>query len=216
MSRPLLITDCDEVLLHMVGHFSAWLDEAHDIDLPLHGEEGDVTLSMTHRAEDRRLEREETWPLFDGFFRTEMARQTLIPGAREALARLAAQADVVILTNLGDHYHGGRVEQLRAHGIEYRVRCNQGGKGAPVAELVAEYGPTSAVFVDDLHVHHDSVARGAPEVWRLHMVGEPRIAARIPAAAHAHVRIDDWARAVDWIEARFAEGFAPTKTGVTA
>ena len=28
MSRPLLITDCDEVLLHMVAHFDAWLDEA--------------------------------------------------------------------------------------------------------------------------------------------------------------------------------------------
>ena len=28
MSRPLLITDCDEVLLHMVSHFSDWLEEA--------------------------------------------------------------------------------------------------------------------------------------------------------------------------------------------
>ena len=27
MSRPLLITDCDEVLLHMVAHFADWLDE---------------------------------------------------------------------------------------------------------------------------------------------------------------------------------------------
>ena len=30
--RPLLITDCDEVLLHMVSHFDAWLDEAHQIE----------------------------------------------------------------------------------------------------------------------------------------------------------------------------------------
>ena len=29
MSRPLLISDCDEVLLHMVAHFADWLDEAH-------------------------------------------------------------------------------------------------------------------------------------------------------------------------------------------
>ena len=35
MSRPLLITDCDEVLLHMVSHFADWLDEAHDIDFGL-------------------------------------------------------------------------------------------------------------------------------------------------------------------------------------
>ena len=30
--RPLLITDCDEVLLHMVAHFQDWLGEAHAID----------------------------------------------------------------------------------------------------------------------------------------------------------------------------------------
>ena len=28
MKRPLLITDCDEVLLHMVSHFRTWLGEA--------------------------------------------------------------------------------------------------------------------------------------------------------------------------------------------
>ena len=31
MTRPLIITDCDEVLLHMVVPFRQWLDEAHDV-----------------------------------------------------------------------------------------------------------------------------------------------------------------------------------------
>ena len=31
MTRPLLICDCDEVLLHMVRHFGTWLRERHDI-----------------------------------------------------------------------------------------------------------------------------------------------------------------------------------------
>ena len=31
MSRPLLISDCDEVLLYMVVPFAQWLDEAHDV-----------------------------------------------------------------------------------------------------------------------------------------------------------------------------------------
>ncbi|MEA3040839.1 MAG: hypothetical protein QOC65_328, partial [Sphingomonadales bacterium] len=38
MSRPLLITDCDEVLLHMLVHFGEWLDEAHGCDLRLDSE----------------------------------------------------------------------------------------------------------------------------------------------------------------------------------
>jgi hypothetical protein len=63
--------------------------------------------------------------------------------------------------------------------------------------------------VDDLPVHHESVAKHAPHVWRLHMIAEPRVAAHIPPSPHAHARIDDWEEATGWILARFAEGPAP-------
>ena len=33
MKRPLVITDCDEVLLHMVRHFRDWLAAEHAIDV---------------------------------------------------------------------------------------------------------------------------------------------------------------------------------------
>ena len=35
MSRPLLVSDCDEVLLHMIGHFAEWVDEAHGLRFAL-------------------------------------------------------------------------------------------------------------------------------------------------------------------------------------
>jgi hypothetical protein len=79
------------------------------------------------------------------------------------------------------------------------VLCNQGGKGPPVADLIAEYDPSAAVFVDDLPHHHASVARHAPDVWRLHMIAEPSLAPHVPPAPDAHARIDDWAVAVDWV-----------------
>ncbi len=122
----------------------------------------------------------------------------------EGIAAIAEQADVVILTNLQDQCQTHRVEQLAAFGIEHRVVCNQGGKGAPVSTLVAEYAPMVAVFVDDLPVHHQSVADHAPDVWRLHMVSEPQLAAGIAPASAAHARIDDWQEGRAWIEARFA------------
>ena len=37
MSRPLVISDCDEVLLHMVVPFADWLREAEGIDFSLVG-----------------------------------------------------------------------------------------------------------------------------------------------------------------------------------
>lgn len=202
MSRPLLITDCDEVLLHMVAPFGAWLDEAHDIAFAM--EQHDFVNALTRRTDNSVVEAEHIWPLLDGFFTTEMHRQTLVPHARQALATIAELADIVVLTNLTDEFHGSRVAQLDAVGIRHRVQCNQGGKGQPVAAIVAEYQPSVTVFVDDLAQHHSSVARHAPDVFRLHMVAEPRIAHHRETARHAHARIDDWAEALPWILARFA------------
>jgi hypothetical protein len=202
--KPLLITDCDEVLLHMVRHFGVWLDEAHQIDFTPNG--GDFATSMRRRADQALVEREQMWALLDRFFPSEMDRQTLVPHAREALAALAEHADIVVLTNLGDHCREHRIAQLATHGIAHRVECNQGPKGPPVARLVAEMGAPVAVFVDDLAVHHESVARHAPHVHRLHMIAEPSLAPDVPPAPHAHARIDDWLEARDWIAARFAAG----------
>ncbi len=198
--RPLLITDCDEVLLHMAAHFADWLDEAHAIHFDL--ESGQFAEALTDRRTGETVPVDSVWPLLDGFFRGQMHRQTLVPGALEALTRIGEVADIVILTNLGDEAHGWRVEQLAGHGIRHEVVCNQGGKGRPVVELIEEMKPNVTVFVDDLAVHHESVAKHAPEVWRLHMIAEPRLAAAIPPAEDAHARIDDWPRAANWLIAR--------------
>ena len=204
MSRPLLITDCDEVLLHMVSHFAEWLDAEHGIHFDL--DSGSFADALTDRRSGDTLGKERVWPLLGSFFEKEMHRQTVVPGAIEALGRIGEVADIVILTNLPDLAHPWRVEQLAKHGIEHEIVCNQGGKGVPVRELVERHRPSATVFVDDLPVHHQSAAKHAPEVWRLHMIAEPRLAAAVPPAPDAHARIDDWPEACDWILAKFEEG----------
>ena len=198
MSRPLLITDCDEVLLHMVSHFKEWLHEVHKCDFAI-----ERAFAEPLARNGVALAREDIWALLDGFFGSEMHRQTLVPGAREALAQLGNMADIVVLTNLGHHFNEARAVQLAGHGIVHRVETNQGGKGHPVARLVAEFQPTVTVFVDDLGQHHASVAKAAPHVWRLHMIAEPILARVTPPATEAHARIDDWETAVGWIAGKF-------------
>ncbi|MDP9421970.1 MAG: HAD family hydrolase [Pseudomonadota bacterium] len=197
MSRPLLITDCDEVLLHMVSHFDAWLGEAHGIRFAF--ETGNFREAMTHQASGELVAEDQVWPLLGEFFQNEMHRQTLVPGAFEALGRIGEVADIVILTNLGHEAHPWRVDQLARHGIRHEVVCNRGGKGVPAREIIDRYGAGATVFVDDLAVHHASVAEHAPEAHRLHMVAEPRLAPAVPTAEHAHARIDDWPTATHWI-----------------
>ena len=201
MKRPLLITDCDEVLLHMVSHFAEWLEAEQGVRFAL--DTGRFSDAMTLVETGEPLALDQAWILLDAFFRGEMHRQTLVPGAVEALGRIAEIADIVILTNLGSEAHPWRVDQLASHGIRHDVICNSGGKGSPVKKL-ARRRP-SAVFVDDLPMHHASVAKHAPNVWRLHMIAEPRVAAAVPRAEHADARIDDWAEASGWIIDRLSE-----------
>jgi hypothetical protein len=196
-----LITDCDEVLLHMVGHFAEWLESEHKVRFAF--ETGRFSDAMTSLDTGELLALDQAWILLDAFFRNEMHRQTLVPGAVEALGRIGEAADIVILTNLGSEAHPWRVDQLARHGIRHDVICNSGGKGGPVKKLAKRR--SSAVFVDDLPMHHASVAKHAPKVWRLHMIAEPRVAPAVPAAEHAHARIDDWPTATDWILDRLSE-----------
>jgi hypothetical protein len=196
MSRPLLISDCDDVLLHFAPHFAEWVAEAHGFSFSLDVPSFAGALRDETGAE---VTREQAWLLLDTFFDREMHRQQLVAGAIEALRTIGAEADIVILTNIGDQYRANRIAQLERFDIRHRVLCNQGGKGRPVVELIDEMQPSATVFVDDLPVHHESVAKHAPDVWRLHMIAEPRIAAITPPAPFAHARIDAWGEALPWI-----------------
>ncbi len=207
MSRPLLISDCDEVLLHMVVPFAEWLDEAHDVhfsvDTLFDPVTGGYLNAMRCKFTGDQIEQHRILPFLRGFFETEMHRQQPITGAVAAINALGGEADVVVLTNLTDDVRDARAAQLRAIGIDVPVYTNQGGKGELLARIIAEYQPSVAVFVDDLPQQHASVAKDVPDVFRLHMIGEPRVATQIKSSAEAHARIDDWQDATHWIIDRF-------------
>jgi hypothetical protein len=200
MSRPLVVTDCDEVLLHMVRHFRDWMAESYGVHFDLSGNPFAETFILPGRTDPLSLE--EKWQFLDAFFDDEMARQTAIEGAVDAIAELRREADVVVLTNLQDRYNAARTQQLREHGIETRVVTNQGPKGAALRRIVEELAPTRAVFIDDLAHHHASAAEALPDISRLHFCGEPAIASHVACAfeaGHAHARIDTWGEALPWL-----------------
>ena len=202
MARPLIITDCDEVLLHMMVPFRTWLDEAQGIHFTF-----GTPFEEAFRHKDSRdpIERSVIWSLLGSFFDTEMHRQYPIRGAMEAMARLSSVADIVVLTNLEDHRQAARTEQLARHGVHFPVYTNRGGKGPALVRIVDQYRPSVTLFIDDLENNHSSVAEHAPQVWRLHMVGEAELSPLIAVAPDAHARIDEWAEAERWIEGRIAE-----------
>ena len=203
MNRPLVISDCDEVLLHMVAPYSDWLGEQHGINFSM--ENSDFSQAMRRAHDNSVVEPKEIWRLLGLFFDNEMHRQQPIAGAVAGINALAEHADVVILTNLNDDRREARTQQLENVGIRARVFTNTGPKGPALKAILDEYRPSRAVFIDDLPQHHGSVAEAAPHVARLHMCGEPMVAAHIACAhqaGHAHARIDDWAVALPWLMAK--------------
>ncbi len=209
MNRPLVISDCDEVLLHMVVPFRDWVVEAHDIEFGL--DNHDFSKALTYRSDGSHVEPTKIWGLLGEFFDGQMARQQPIDGAIQSILALAEIADIAVLTNLQDHRADARAEQLRAVGIDVPVYTNQGPKGEALARIIAEYQPSVALFIDDMGGHHQSVAETQPDVWRLHLIGEPLMARHVKPAAHAHARIDDWATAYGWITDRLTTGHPAPK-----
>jgi hypothetical protein len=201
--RPLVITDCDEVLLYMISHFRDWLAEDEDVtfDMARH----DFVSAMRRNDTGELLPQAEIWDLLNRFFDDQMHRQTPVTGAIEAINALREEAEVVVLTNLLDFRQEARTQQLLELGLDVRVFTNQGPKGPALKKILDEYQPSRAVFIDDLPQHHDSVAEYAPHVARLHLCAEPLIAPNISCAfeaGHANARIDNWEEALPWIRAQ--------------
>lgn len=200
MTRPLIISDCDEVLLHMVAPFKDWLEASQGVDFHLEGHNFAEALRWKQSGE--LLAPADIWRMLGLFFDGQMDSQMPIAGAVEGINTLAEKADVVILTNLVDAHRDARTAQLAKVGINARVFTNQGPKGPALKAIIDEYAPTRAFFIDDLAQHHASVADISPDVTRLHLCGEPMIAHAIDCAhkaGHAEARIDTWDEALPWL-----------------
>ena len=200
MTRPLIISDCDEVLLYMVAPFKDWLAETQGVEFRMNG--NDFARALRWQDSGEVLAPDEIWKMLGGFFDTEMHRQNPIPGAIEGINALAEEADVVILTNLVDKRQEMRREQLAGHGLNARVFTNQGPKGPALQNILEEYNPSKAIFIDDLAQHHRSARETISDITTLHLCGEPMLAPHIDCAhtsGHADARIDNWAEALPWL-----------------
>jgi hypothetical protein len=178
MSRPLIVTDCDEVLLHMIAPFSEWLGEAHAIDFDLVGNE--FHKAMTRRADGSRVERRRSGPA-QRFFDTEMHRQYPIAGAVEASPGSASMptswsSPTCSITP------GAAPGAAADNGIAARVFTNQGPEGTSAQGDHRRICPVARLLIDDLAQHHGSAAETVPHVARLHLCGEPKIAPHIDCA----------------------------------
>lgn len=195
--QPLLIVDADEVILRFVEGFDLFLRErALYLDLTSYRLHGNVK-----RLDDQTpaLDVEVTVLLEE--FRAELDSLQAVEHSREELAALSMHLDIVVLSNVTPVQAPPRLRNLAALGFDFPLITNAGPKGAAVKSLSARAAATS-FFVDDIPQHLASAAEAAPEVFRIHLIGDERLKPLLPPSPHAHLRAEDWRDAGAFIRTR--------------
>lgn len=186
--RALVAVDADDTLVHFVRHLSAWmLGRGFEMRLDSYQLEG----SMFPAGSDDPLPFQDCIALINEFFARETARQEAVEGCVAALAGLARDAQVMILTNIPRHAAPARRANLDGLGLDYPMVVNSGGKGRAMAWLAARVEAPVAL-IDDSTNQLESVARHAPDAVRLHFAGTEHIRRLYPECAHADEQVRDW------------------------
>ncbi|MCG8695765.1 MAG: hypothetical protein MI806_31520 [Minwuiales bacterium] len=194
--RPLIVSDADEVLFAFMASFETYLNNQQlSFDWSSFALTGNIRRESDNEPIDGQLVRDH----LRRFFADHTEEMAPVPGAAEALDRLSARAQIVVLSNVPLPQLEARRRALAKHGMDYPLIANIGAKGGAVQRL-AEQADAPTVFIDDIPHNHTSVRQSAAHVWRLHFVADPRLAALLGPAADSHHRTDNWSEALSAIE----------------
>ena len=186
-ARPLLIVDADEVLLRFADGFDRFLRlRGLYLDLTSYRLHGNVK-----RIEDETgvLDIEVTALLEE--FRADLDALEAVEDAIDVVARLAPRLQIVVLTNITPSQAPARRRNLDALRLRFPLLVNDGSKGTAV-KVLADRAGKPVFFIDDIGIHHARVAEAAPDVFRIHFVGDDRLKPLLAASPHANIRAQTW------------------------
>lgn len=188
-NRPLIICDVDEVVVHFIKSLEAHLDEQGCwLDTSSFALNGNIRLKSSNQPVSTKRVGE----LLYGCFDDHTHQMDMINGAATALTELDAVAEVVMLTNLPEHYLEQRTLNLRGHGIHYPVVANTGQKGPAVEALIEELSH-DVFFIDDSPSNIKSVYDWCPDTHLIHFIPDERFGRHITSIESVALRTDNWA-----------------------
>lgn len=185
--KPILAVDVDEVLVGLAGHLGEFA-ETKGYSLKLTGYQLDGALK---RGDGSEASKEEFRSVFTEFFATQTRHQRVYPDAADVLNSIKLRANVVILTNVPPQAEADRVDNLCGHGIDFPLVVNHGGKGEALAWL-SQRTTAATAFIDDSPSQIASAAKYAPDVHRIHFVGDPHLRGLLGALPDAHHTPKNW------------------------
>lgn len=198
-TRPLLLCDVDEVVVHFLRGLEGWLDKngmwLDPASFALNG-------NIKHKHDNRPLEEEHVGPAIMSFFEEFTETLEVIDGAVPALQALSEHGDIVMLSNLPSEFRQERISNLASHDLTFPVVTNSGPKGPAIAAIAAEHsGPV--VFIDDHIGYLKSASEYLPSANLVHFMQDERFGRHVTQEDYIHHRTDNWQDAHRHIEAVF-------------
>lgn len=186
--RPLLVADVDEVVLDFVGPFTRFLAHA---GYAFASRSFRLTGNVVNAESGEKVDPAATGALLDAFFAAQAEWQTAAKGAVSALARLARDIEIVLLTAMPHRFHAVRRQHLDALGVPYPLLTTEMAKGPAIARLRGDGGRPVA-FVDDLPPNLASVRESVADAHLFHLMAHAGMRALLPELPDGIRPLADW------------------------
>ena len=185
---PLMIFDADEVLVHFAEPFATYIKK-HNHRLHLTGYRLDNAIKKadTDEVADPDTAKDLVW----GFINDETKSQPAAKGAPQALKKLQAYGQIIILSNVPHSVHDDRVANLKSLNMDYPLISNEGMKGPAVKEILRNHKAQS-FFIDDNPYQVESVYNDNQQTVCVHFSVCDLVKPYMPKAVGASIEPTSW------------------------
>ena len=196
-TRPLLVLDVDDVVLEFLPPFMRFLN-AQELELRL--ESFRLHGNVRRLGDGEAVEAERVTQLITDFFDAQAEWQQPAAGAADAIAAMAEDAEIVMLTAMPHRHRDIRRRHLDALGLTYPLLTTEKAKGPALRQLRGDSGRPVA-FVDDIPHNLVSVRAAVADASLFHLVVTPGLRALLPPLPETIMPVDSWADAAPKIRA---------------
>ena len=185
---PLMIFDADEVLVHFAEPFATYIKKYnHRLHLTGYRLDNAIKKADTDEVADPDTAKDLVW----GFINEETKSQPAAKGAPQALKKLQAYAQIIILSNVPNSVHDDRVANLKSLNMDYPLISNEGMKGAAVKEILKNH-KSQSFFIDDNPYQVESVYNDNQQTVCVHFSVCDLVKPYMPKAVGASIEPTSW------------------------
>ena len=189
-SKPLLISDADEVIVNMISCFEEFISKK-DLyyDLSSYALFGNIKKKIDQSPVDNK----KVINLLDEFYDNHTMDITFVNDALIYLKKIENNLNlqIIILSNLPLRNREEREKSFNNNGLNYPVIANFGPKGPAIKEITQEF-EKDIFFIDDISTNLLSARESVNNIKTIHYVSDSRISKLAQTPEGINIRANNW------------------------